>query len=110
MCVTKDECEAAARPLHSAPTLRQGAESTFMETELVPRPRSRNGYWSRRIRRNAVIALGSALAAAILYVPVRDSPSPVYAWSLVTGYVSVGLIAIALMIGPWWVARGRPVP
>jgi methionine sulfoxide reductase heme-binding subunit len=72
----------------------------------------RRGYWTRRLGRNVGIL---AVALAVHLVVMRQVSSPdgrqlIYRLSMATGYVSVVLIAWAMMIGPWRVRRGRPAP
>src|SRR5439155_21731825 len=75
------------------------------------RPRvSRNRYWARRARRNVLIAVVSAVALGVVYARVWNDLSLAYRWSMATGYVSVGLIGTALLLGPWWVIRGQRAP
>jgi len=70
----------------------------------------RASYWTRRLARNVGI-LGVALVIHLVVVTrTSDSPSLMYRLSMATGYVSVALIAWAMMIGPWRVRRGRPAP
>ena len=67
-------------------------------------------YWVRRLARNLGIV---AVALAIHLVVVTEtshSTQLMYRLSMATGYVSVALIAWALLIGPWRVRRGRPAP
>ena len=57
--------------------------------------------------------LGVALVVHL--VVMREVASPdgsqmIYRLSMATGYVSVVLIAWAMLIGPWRVRRGRPAP
>jgi methionine sulfoxide reductase heme-binding subunit len=71
-----------------------------------------SGYWLRRLGRN----LGILAVALVVHLAVmREIASPsvrdlIYRLSMATGYVSVVLIAWALLIGPWRVRRGRPAP
>ena len=68
------------------------------------------GYWTRRLARNLAI-LGVALVVHLVVVTqTSDSPQLMYRLSMATGYVSVVLIAWAMLIGPWRVRRGRPAP
>src|SRR5690349_3515053 len=72
----------------------------------------RSGYWIRRLWRNGGIL---ALALVVHLVVMRTVASPdgrqlLYRLSMATGYVSVVLIAWAMLIGPWRVRRGRPAP
>jgi methionine sulfoxide reductase heme-binding subunit len=72
----------------------------------------RGGYWTRRLWRNAGI-LGIALVVHLAVMRAVASPDGrqlVYRLSMATGYVSVVLIAWAMLIGPWRVRRGRPAP
>ena len=72
----------------------------------------RASYWTRRLWRN----LGILTVALVVHLAVmRAVASPdgrqlVYRLSMATGYVSVVLIAWAMLIGPWRVRRGRPAP
>ena len=64
----------------------------------------------RRLARNVGI-LGVALTIHLVVVTkTSDSPGLMYRLSMATGYVSVILIAWAMLIGPWRVRRGRPAP
>jgi methionine sulfoxide reductase heme-binding subunit len=69
-----------------------------------------SGYWMRRMARN----LGILAVALVIHLAVvaqtSDSPQVMYRLSMATGWVSVVLIAWALLIGPWRVRRGRPAP
>jgi sulfoxide reductase heme-binding subunit YedZ len=70
------------------------------------------GYWTRRLWRNVGILV---VALVVHLVVMREVASPdmralVYRLSMATGYVSVVLIAWAMLIGPWRVRRGRPAP
>lgn len=72
----------------------------------------RAGYWTRRLWRNAGI-LGVALVVHLAVMRAVESPDGrqlVYRLSMATGYVSVVLIAWAMLIGPWRLRRGRPAP
>ena len=70
----------------------------------------RAGYWTRRLWRNVGI-LAVALAVHLVVVTATSHSSQVmYRLSMATGYVSVALIAWAMLIGPWRVRRGRPAP
>jgi len=70
----------------------------------------RAGYWTRRLWRNVGI-LAIALAVHLVVVTATSHSSQVmYRLSMATGYVSVALIAWAMLIGPWRVRRGRPAP
>src|SRR5690349_6087889 len=72
----------------------------------------RSGYWTRRLWRNVGI-LGIALVvhlAVMQAVASSDGRRLPYRLSMATGYVSVVLIAWAMLIGPWRVRRGRPAP
>ena len=66
----------------------------------------------RRLGRNVGIL---AVALVVHLVVMRAVASPdgrqmIYRLSMATGYVSVVLIAWAMLIGPWRVRRGRPAP
>lgn len=70
----------------------------------------RGGYWTRRLLRNlGVLAVALAVHLAVV-AQSSDSPQVMYRLSMATGWVSVVLIAWALLIGPWRVRRGRPAP
>ena len=70
----------------------------------------RTGYWTRRLWRNVGI-LAVALAVHLVVVTATSHSSQVmYRLSMATGYVSVALLAWAMLIGPWRVRRGRPAP
>jgi sulfoxide reductase heme-binding subunit YedZ len=66
----------------------------------------------RRLARN----VGILVVALVVHLAVmREIASPdgrdtIYRLSMATGYVSVVLIAWAMLIGPWRVRRGRPAP
>jgi sulfoxide reductase heme-binding subunit YedZ len=66
----------------------------------------------RRLGRNVGIL---AVALVVHLAVIRAVASPdgrelIYRLSMTTGYVSVVLIAWAMLIGPWRVRRGRPAP
>jgi methionine sulfoxide reductase heme-binding subunit len=66
----------------------------------------------RRLGRNAGIL---AVALVVHLAVMREVASPdgrdlIYRLSMATGYVSVVLIAWAMLIGSWRVRRGRPAP
>jgi methionine sulfoxide reductase heme-binding subunit len=66
----------------------------------------------RRLGRNTGIL---AVALVVHLAVMREVASPdgrdlIYRLSMATGYVSVVLIAWAMLIGPWRVRRGRPAP
>src|SRR5215213_283394 len=70
----------------------------------------RASYWTRRLARNVGI-VGVALVIHLVVVTrTSGSGDVMYRLSMATGYVSVALIAWALLIGPWRVRRGRPAP
>ena len=70
----------------------------------------RGGYWTRRLLRNlGVLAVALVVHLAVV-AQTSDSPQVMYRLSMATGWVSVVLIAWALLIGPWRVRRGRPAP
>ena len=50
------------------------------------------------------------MAQGVVYARVWNDLSLAYRWSMATGYVSVGLIGTALLLGPWWVIRGQRAP
>ena len=64
----------------------------------------------RRLGRNAGIALASGVVMLIVFAFVRNTDSLAFRWSMATGYASVALIAVALVLGPLWVVQGRRVP
>lgn len=64
----------------------------------------------RRLWRNAGIALASAAVTVIVFELAREKDSLAFRWSMATGYTSVGLIGLALLLGPLWVMQGRRVP
>jgi methionine sulfoxide reductase heme-binding subunit len=69
-------------------------------------------YWVRRLARNAgILAVALVVHLAVMQaVASSDGRELVYRSSMATGYVSVVLIAWAMLIGPWRVRRGRPAP
>jgi len=70
----------------------------------------RASYWTRRLARNVGI-VGVALVIHLVVVTrTSGSGDVMYRLSMATGYVSVALIAWAMLIGPWRVRRGRPAP
>ncbi|MEO6527067.1 MAG: hypothetical protein ABIP93_10615 [Gemmatimonadaceae bacterium] len=69
-----------------------------------------SGYWSRRIARNVGIL---ALAATVYFIVLEATAGAaqvMYRLSMATGYVSVVLVAWAMLIGPWRVRGGRSAP
>jgi sulfoxide reductase heme-binding subunit YedZ len=85
-----------------------------MDIDAAGEPRlattSRDGYWTRRLRRNAIIAIGSAALTLVVYSLSHDKRSAAFRWSMATGYAGTALIGLALVMGPWWLTRGRRVP
>ena len=69
-----------------------------------------SGYWSRRLVRNLGILTVALIVHLVVVAQTTDSPQVMYRLSMATGYVSVVLIAWAMLIGPWRVRRGRPAP
>ena len=70
----------------------------------------RSSYWTRRLGRNAGILAVALVIHLAVVTAVSGSPGTMYRLSMATGYVSVALIAWAMLIGPWRVLRGRPAP
>ena len=68
------------------------------------------GYWLRRLARNAGILAVASVIHLVVISQTSDSPQVMYRLSMATGWVSVVLIAWAMLIGPWRVRRGRPAP
>ena len=60
--------------------------------------------------RNAGILAVASVIHLVVVSQTSDSPQVMYRLSMATGWVSVALIAWALLIGPWRVRRGRPAP
>ena len=71
---------------------------------------ARAGYWVRRLRRNAAVALASAALTLVVFRLATDKNSLAFKWSMATGYASVALIGSALLLGPWWLSRSRRSP
>jgi len=71
---------------------------------------ARPSYWMRRLARNLGIAAVALVVHLVVVTQTSDSRDVMYRLSMATGYVSVALIAWALLIGPWRVRRGRPAP
>lgn len=71
---------------------------------------ARGGYWTRRLARNAGILAAASVLHLVVISQTTDSPQLMYRLSMATGWVSVALIAWAMLIGPWRVRRGRPAP
>jgi methionine sulfoxide reductase heme-binding subunit len=69
-----------------------------------------SGYWMRRLARNLGILAVALVIHLVVVAQTSDSPQVMYRLSMATGWVSVVLIAWALLIGPWRVRRGRPAP
>jgi sulfoxide reductase heme-binding subunit YedZ len=67
----------------------------------------RSRYWARRLLRNAGILAGATILHLIVVTITSDSRQVMYRLSMATGYVSVALIAWAMLIGPWRVRLGR---
>lgn len=69
-------------------------------------------YWTRRLGRNVgILAVALVVHLAVMRaVASPDGRQLIYRLSMTTGYVSVVLIAWAMLIGPWRVRRGRPAP
>jgi methionine sulfoxide reductase heme-binding subunit len=69
-------------------------------------------YWVRRLARNAgILAVALVVHLAVMQaIASPDGRELIYRLSMTTGYVSVVLIAWAMLIGPWRVGRGRPAP
>ena len=69
-------------------------------------------YWTRRLGRNVgILAVALVVHLAVMSaVASPDGRQLIYRLSMTTGYVSVVLIAWAMLIGPWRVRRGRPAP
>jgi sulfoxide reductase heme-binding subunit YedZ len=70
----------------------------------------RASYWTRRLARNVGILAVALVVHLVVVTRTSDSGQLMYRLSMATGYVSVALIAWAMMIGPWRVRRGRPAP
>jgi sulfoxide reductase heme-binding subunit YedZ len=66
----------------------------------------------RRLGRNVgIFAVALVVHLAVMQaVASPDGRELIYRLSMATGYVSVVLIAWAMLIGPWRVRRGRPAP
>jgi len=71
---------------------------------------ARASYWTRRLARNAAIAIASGALCLAVFAMARDKPTLPFRWSMATGYTSVVLIGLALVLGPWWISQGRRVP
>jgi sulfoxide reductase heme-binding subunit YedZ len=71
---------------------------------------ARPSYWTRRLLRNAGISVVALVVHLVVVGMVSDSNQVMYRLSMATGYVSVTLIAWAMLIGPWRVRGGRPAP
>ena len=67
-------------------------------------------YWTRRLWRNVGILAVALVVHLIVVTATSHSSQVMYRLSMATGYVSVVLIAWAMLIGPWRVRRGRPAP
>ncbi len=67
------------------------------------------GYWPKRIRRHALIAVAALGLTAAFYAAPRAGP-PVFRLSLGTAYAELILLALSLVLGPLNVLRGRPNP
>jgi sulfoxide reductase heme-binding subunit YedZ len=67
-------------------------------------------YWTRRIARNAAIGVAAAATCLVVFALSHDKETLAFRWSMATGYTSVALIGLALVLGPWWVSQGRRVP
>jgi len=63
----------------------------------------------RFVRHHLVIALATGLALIGAYALV-SSKNPVFRWSMATGYVGLGLLALTLVTGPLNVLRRLPNP
>jgi len=67
-------------------------------------------YWTRRLWRNVGILAVAVVVHLVVVTATSHSSQVMYRLSMATGYVSVVLIAWAMLIGPWRVRRGRPAP
>lgn len=72
----------------------------------APSTPSRARYWLRRGRRNLAIAVAAVCCMLVVFRLATDKTSWAFRASMATGYASVGLMAIALIIGPWRLRRG----
>ena len=72
----------------------------------------RAGYWTRRLWRNVGILAVALVVHLVVMGAVASSNGRqvIYRLSMATGYVSIVLIAWAMLIGPWRLRRGRPAP
>ena len=76
-----------------------------------PQPRTiRWNYWTRRLGRNALIGLLSVALTLAIHRLATDKSSAAFRWSMATGYAGILLIGAALLLGPWWLFRGRRPP
>lgn len=64
---------------------------------------------SRRTARHALIGLATAAAMALLYRLV-PSPNVARRLTLASAYPGLALLAATLLLGPWYVLRGRRSP
>jgi methionine sulfoxide reductase heme-binding subunit len=70
---------------------------------------NRTGYWARRLRRHALLAV-AALTLTVLAASLDRSPQTIHRLSMGTAYAALLLLAVSLAIGPLRVLRDRPNP
>ena len=66
-------------------------------------------YWRRRFARHAILGVTSVFGAASVGLLFPERPSA-FRLSMGTAYVSLGLLTMTLLLGPWNVLRGRANP
>ena len=70
---------------------------------------NRARYWARRLARHALIAASSGVAGIGCWTLI-PSTDAIFKLSLTSAYVSLGLLAVTLVIGPLNLVRRRPNP
>jgi len=88
--------------MSSTASASSGAQST-------PRSPQQRRLWHRALRHHLMLALVSAALLGILATLSRANDWHLR-WSIATAYVSLVLLCVTLLLGPWNVLRARPNP